>query len=415
MTIESTRGHTLDTHFARGQFPALSDDWALFDNAGGSVPLRGVIERVTEYMSHWQVQLGATYAHSARAQALVDAGRHAAARMVNAGPDEVMIASSSTMNVRVLARALRPRFAAGDEIVVTNLDHEANVGAWRELGSDGVVIREWRFDPERMELTLEGLEPLLNTRTRLVCFTHCANIVGTIHDAAAFVKRIHAAGALACVDGVAFAPHRRVDVQAIGADFYFLSLYKVFGPHLGLMVGRREQLLVAKGQNHFFIPEADIPYKLQPGSVVHELTASLAAIPDYLAALDAHHGGTEAPDTTRFERAFGLIASHEAAIATPLLAFLASRRSVRLIGSADANPARRVPTIAFTVEGRDASEIPSRLDTMKLGIRYGHFYAYRAIEALGLLERNGVVRISMAHYNTIAEVERLIAALDQVL
>ena len=420
MTLHPQSARTFDVEFARRHFPALSEDWALFDNAGGSVPLRGVIERITEYMSRWQVQLGATYHHSAHAQALVDEGRAAAARLVNASTDEVLIASSSTMCVRVLARALRPRFAAGDEVIVTNLDHEANIGAWRELAADGVVIREWRFDPASMQLTLEGLEPLLNARTRLVCFTHCANVVGTIHDAAAFVRRIHAAGALACVDGVAFAPHRRVDVQAIGADFYFLSLYKVFGPHLGLMFGKREHLLAAKGQNHSFIPETDIPYKLQPGSVVHELTASLPAIPHYLVALDAHHhGGAGAAGAAvagdRLARAFELIAAHEAALASPLLEFLSQRKGVRVMGSTSAEPAHRVPTIAFTIEGRDAAEIPTRLDAMKLGIRYGHFYAYRAMETLGLLERNGVVRVSMAHYNTAAEVERLIAALDRVL
>ena len=415
MTLHAHGTRAFDVDFARQHFPALSDDWALFDNAGGSVPLRGVIERVTEYMSRWQVQLGATYHHSAHALALVDEGRAAAARLVNASADEVMIASSSTVNVRVLARALRPRLKAGDEVIVTNLDHEANIGAWRELAADGVVIREWCFDVERMALTLEGLEPLLNPRTRLVCFTHCANVVGTIHDAAAFVKRIHAAGAMACVDGVAFAPHRRVDVQSIGADFYFLSLYKVFGPHLGLMFGKREHLLAAKGQNHSFIPETDIPYKLQPGNVAHELTASLPAIPHYLVALDAHHHGVAAPTGDPLTHAFESIAVHEAALASPLLDFLSQRKAVRVIGSTSADPAHRVPTIAFTVQGRDASEIPTLLDTMKLGIRYGHFYAYRAIEALGLLERNGVIRVSMAHYNTPAEVERLVTALDRVL
>ena len=278
-----------DVEFARSHFPALTDDWALFDNAGGSVPLAGVIERVRDYMSRWQVQLGATYQHSATATALVAEGRRAMARLVNASADEVVIGPSSTMNVRTLSRALLPLFSPGDEIVVTNLDHETNIGAWRALEAEGLVIREWRFDPERLELTLEGLEPLLSQRTRLVCFTHCSNLVGTVHDAAAIIRRVHEAGALACVDGVACAPHRRVDVKALDADFYFLSIYKVFGPHLGVLYGKRDLLLRARGQNHFFIPEGELPCKLEPGNVVHELTAALPAILEYLLALDERH------------------------------------------------------------------------------------------------------------------------------
>ena len=404
-----------DVGFARSHFPALSREWALFDNAGGSVPLAGVIERVRDYMSHWQVQLGASYRQSATAAALVADGQRAMARLVNASTEEIVIGPSSTMNVRVLARALLPRFAPGDEIVVTNLDHETNIGAWRALEAEGLRVREWRFDPERLELTLEGLEPLLTQRTRLVCFTHCSNLVGTVHDAETIIRRVHEAGALACVDGVACAPHRRVDVKALDADFYFLSIYKVFGPHLGMLFGKRELLLRARGQNHFFIPEDDIPYKLEPGNVVHELTAALPAIPEYLLALDARqHPDSPASEAARLGRILGVISRYEAALVTPLLDFLRSRRDVRIIGRATAD-AHRAPTVSFVVAGRDSSEIPARLDAEQIAIRYGHFYAHRAVEALGLHGRNGVVRVSMVHYNTPDEVTRLIAALERAL
>jgi len=404
-----------DVGYARSRFPALSDEWALFDNAGGSVPLAGVIERVHDYMSRWQVQLGASYRHSATATALVAAGRAAMARLVNAAPEEIVLGPSSTANVRTLARALQPRFAPGDEIVVTDLDHEANIGAWRALAAEGLVLREWRFDPERLELTLEGLEPLLNQRTRLVCFTHCSNLVGTVHDAAAIIRRVHAAGALACVDGVACAPHRRVDVRALGADFYFLSAYKVFGPHLGLLYGRRDLLLGARGQNHFFIPEDQIPAKLEPGSVIHELAAALPAVLEYLLDLDArHHAAAAASDAAALERTFADIAAHETALVAPLLDFLRGRRGVRIIGGGVAD-ARRAPTVSFVVDGRDSAAIPPLLERERIAIRSGHFYAHRAVEALGLHPRNGVARVSMVHTNTPAEVGRLIAALDRAL
>jgi cysteine desulfurase family protein (TIGR01976 family) len=406
---------SFDVTFARSHFPALTDDWALFDHAGGSVPLAGVIERVHEYMSRWQVQLGATYHASATATARVAEGHRAMARLVNAEPEEIVLGPSSTVNVRTLSRALLPLFSPGDEIVVTNLDHETNIGAWRTLAAEGLVIREWRFDPECLELTLEGLEPLLTQRTRLVCFTHCSNLVGTVHDAAAIIRRVHEAGALACVDGVACAPHRRVDVRALDADLYFLSVYKVFGPHLGMLYGRRDLLLRARGQNHFFIPEGEIPYKLEPGSVIHELAAALPAVLDYLLELDArHHAEPAASESAALERVFADIATHEAALAAPLLDFLRQRRGVRVIGRLAAD-ARRAPTISFVRDGRASSEIPAFLDRERIAIRHGHFYAHRAVEALGLHERDGVIRVSMLHTNTPAEVGRLIAALDRAL
>jgi cysteine desulfurase family protein (TIGR01976 family) len=400
----------------RKQFPALTAEWALFDNAGGSVPLAGVIERVRAYMSGHAVQLGASYALSARATEQVAEGHRAAERLVNAEPGEVVLGASTTANLRLLARALRPTWGAATDVVVTNLDHEANIGPWRELERDGIQVREWRFRPGTCALHVDDLDGLLTPRTRLVCFTHCANVVGSIHDAAGLIHRIHAAGALACVDGVAFAPHRLVDVKALDADFYAASLYKTYGPHLGLLYGRRDLLRRARTQNHFFFGDDELPYKLEPGGVPHELAASLPAIPEYLLDLESRlPGGGAGSERERLARAFAAIAAHEAALVAPLLEFLRARPGVRLLGEPTADPARRVPTVAFTVDGRDAAGIPAALDTAGVAIRYGHFYARRAIEALGLLERNGIVRVSMVHYNTPAEVARLIEALDRVL
>lgn len=401
---------------ARSRFPALASRWALFDNAGGSVPLGSVADRVAAYMRGHAVQLGATYELSARAAAEVAAGHRATERLVGAAPGEVVLGASTTANLRLLARALAPLWGPGDEVVVTDLDHESNVGAWRALEREGIGVREWRFRPETAALHAEDLEPLLGPRTRLVAFTHCSNVVGTIHDAAALVRRIHAAGAMACVDGVAFAPHRLVDVTAIGADFYAVSLYKTYGPHLALLYGRLDRLREARSQNHFFYGEDDLPHKLEPGSVPHELAASLPAIPEYLLDLESRlPGGGAGHERARLARAFDAIAAHESALVAPLLEFLRGRRGVRLVGEPGADPARRVPTVAFSVDGRDAAEIPAALDAEGVAIRYGHFYARRAIEAMGLLPRNGIVRVSMVHYNTPAEVARLVEALDKFL
>jgi cysteine desulfurase family protein (TIGR01976 family) len=406
----------LDVEFARSQFPALDDEWALMDNAGGSVAARQVIERVHDVMSKYQVQLGATYPLSQTAAKLVHDGRCAMAELIHAEPDEVVVGPSTTMNVKTLAAALRPTLAAGDEVIVTNLDHEANVGAWRQLEEHGIVVREWCVDPSSVALEVDALDALLRDRTRLVCLTHCSNITGEINDVAAIARRVHESGALVCVDGVAYAPHRRVDVKALDVDFYLLSLYKCYGPHLALMYGKHEHLRRARGQYHFFHPEDHVPHKFTPGNPNHELTSALPGILDYLGALARHHG-VEAPANAAGELGvlFDMIAEHEEQLAAPILEFLRSHPKVTVIGPTESARRIRVPTISFAIEGRDSSEIPPLLERERLAVRYGHFYAYRLIRDLGLLERDGVVRVSLVHYNRIAEVERLIAALDRIL
>lgn len=406
--VRATVTAMLDLDFVRPRFPALETDWCLFDNAGGSVALGAVADSVAAYMRECMVQLGASYALSVDASERVAAGHRAAERLFGAGRDEVAIGPSSTLLVRFAAQALRPLWRERDEVVVTDLDHESNIGAWRSLEASGIVVREWRCVDDSLALRVEDLEPLLNERTRLVAFTHCSNIVGDVQDAAAICERIREAGALSCVDGVAFAPHRRVDVAALGCDLYFASLYKVFGPHISALFARRELFGRMDSVNHFFVGRDDVPYKLEPGNVNHELTAALPAVVDYLEALDRHHGGEGSIDG-----AFARIESHEARLAAPVFEFLREHRRVTLIGPNE--PSRHAPTISFVVDGEASSAIPPRLDELQVAVRFGHFYAHRLIDRLGLLERDGVVRISMAHYNSMDEVERLVASLDRVL
>ena len=320
------------------------------------------------------------------------------------------------MNVYVLAHALGHWFAPGDEVIVTNLDHEANNGAWRRLAEAGVVVREWRIDPDSAELEIERLEALLGERTRLVCFTQCSNITGSIHDVAAITRLAHDCGALVCVDAVAYAPHRHIDVAALDVDFYLFSLYKLYGPHLGVMYGKREHLLRARGQNHFFFGEDDIPIKLNPGGVNHELTAGLPGIVDYFDAVHRHHfPGANVGLRERLGQVFDLFAAHEEALARRFVEFLTAKPEVRLIGRATGDRDRRAPIFSFVVEDRDSEEIPARVARHKIAIRAGDFYARRCIDALGLGPQNGVVRASIAHYNTVAEVDRLIRHLDAAI
>lgn len=396
----------LDLDFVRSQFPALDTPWALMDNAGGSAPCRQVIDRIAAYMRRLPVQLGASYELSVEALDAVEAGRRAAATLVGAEPDEIVLGASSTMLLQQLATVLRASWNEGDEVIVTNLDHEANIGPWRRLEETGIVVREWRFREETLSLHIEDLEPLLTDRTRLVAFTHCSNVVGTLVDVSAIAVQVRAAGALTCVDGVAFAPHRRVDVKALGVDFYLVSLYKVYGPHLGLMFGRKELLFAARHSNHFFVSQETVPTKLEPGNVSYELAASLVGIPEYLRSVS---------DGRDLGESFARIADHEEGLVRPLLSFLDKHPQVRLIGDADPDKNLRVPTVSFTVDDRSSSEVPPLLEKHSLAIRFGHFYAFRLVRDLDLLTRDGVVRVSLAHYNTPEEVARLITALDVLL
>ncbi len=397
---------TFPIDLVRKQFPALNGEWTFFDNAGGSQILGRVVDRIADYLRTSNVQLGASYAVSQRAsERVAAANRHVASLMNAAEASEVVLGGSTTQLLQNLAQAMAPSFAPGDEIVVTNVDHESNIGPWRRLAARGVVVKEWKVDPVTLELDLAGLEPLLTERTRLVCFTHCSNVVGSIHDVGAITRRVHERGARVCVDGVAYAPHRAIDVRAWDVDYYVFSLYKVYGPHAAALYGKREHLLALDGINHFFLGKEDVPYKLQPGNVCFELAHGLGGICDYLAELERAAGVP----------VFDAIAAHEEALAARLLAFLRDHPRVKVLGRAGASRAERVPTVSFVVEGRASSEIPPYADVERIGIRFGDFYARRLIDALGLGARRGVVRVSMVHYNTLDEVDRLVGVLASAL
>jgi len=316
----------------------------------------------------------------------------------------------------LLARAMSRQFSPGDEVVVTRADHESNIGAWVGLASIGVVPRFWELNPGTGALELDDLDRVMSARTKLVAFTHASNIFGTIHPVADIARFVHDRGAKVCVDGVAYAPHRAVDVRAWDVDYYVLSLYKVYGPHHALLYGKYAELLELDNLYHYFIAKDRIPYKLQPGNPNYELSYGAIGITDYLSELGLRSGASDdASPRERIDTAFAAIADHEVALADRLLSYLATKPGVRVIGAATADKEVRVPTISFVVEGRDAQAIVRHIDTLQIGIRFGDFHSRRLVEHLGLLAHNGVVRVSMVHYNTVDEVDRLVQGLDAVL
>lgn len=409
---------SLDLDYVRAYFPALGGDWIFFDNAGGSQILQPVVERITEFVYTSNVQLGASYEVSQTATARVAQGEQAMATFINAAsPAEVVLGPSTSALFRILAHCLGQGLQPGDEVIVTNCDHEANITPWMALQAQGVVIKMWSVNPATLQLDLADLDALLTPKTKLVAVTHVSNVLGTLNPIRQIADRVHANGTLICVDGVAYAPHRRVDVQALDVDFYAFSLYKVYGPHLALLYGKQEQLLALPGYNHAFIEETAIPYKFQPGGTSYELSYSVVGILEYYQRLAYHHWGdrTAALLSDQLDQAHALIQDHEVVLSERLLSFLQSKSGVRIIGTPEADPAHRVPTISFTVDGKSSAHIPPQIDRHQIGIRYGHFYAKRLIEDLGLAAQAGVVRVSMVHYNTLAECDRLIALLDPLL
>jgi cysteine desulfurase family protein (TIGR01976 family) len=403
---------TLDLDYVRKQFPALADGFAYLDNAGGSMVLGAVGDKVRDYLLTSSVQLGASYKKSVEAREKVLNARQSVARLINAYHDEeVIMGGSTTLMLQLFCRSLAGTIKPGDEIIVTNSDHEANIGCWLGLEKAGAVIRWWKVNPDSLDLELADLDKLIGPRTRWIAMTQASNILGTVNPVAEVAKKAHAVGAKLAVDAVAYAPHRLVDVRASGADAYVFSFYKVFGPHFAVLWAKRDDLLKMPSLNHYFIAQDVLPYKLQPGNVNYELSWGCTGISDYLVDV-GRKLGANGDERQCMQAAYTAFEKQEDAIANRLLGYLNTRKDIRIIGRRDVKDGRRVPTISFMVAGRSSRDIVAETDKHDVGIRFGDFYARRLIEDLGLAPQGGVVRVSMAHYNTLAEVDRLIRALD---
>src|SRR6056297_484046 len=443
----------LDLDFVRQQFPAFAEPslagWAFFENAGGSYACRQVIDRLTNYYTQTKVQPYGFYPASREAGEAMDASYQRLARYLNVAPDEVHFGPSTSQNTYVLAQAFAESWQAGDEVIVTDQDHEANSGAWRKLAQHGIVVKQWSIDPATGQLALRDLEPLLSDRTKLVAFPHCSNLIGQFNPVRQIVDRVHAVGGLAVVDGVAAAPHGFPDVTALGADVYLFSLYKTFGPHQGLMVVRRHLLEQLPNQGHFF-NAGSLRKKLVPAGPDHAQIAAAAGVADYFDALAAHHfpetqdfpepqdfpdpqDFPEPPDfpepqnfpgppageagppaaATRRARVRQLLQSSEQVCLEPLLAWLAGRQDLRILGSRTTED--RAPTVAVELRGPSLSAVLGKLEEQRIMAGGGHFYAVRPLRAMGIPATPGVLRLSFLHYTTPAEITQLCTALERAL
>lgn len=405
----------LDPGFVRAQFPAFAEPslagQAFFENAGGSYACGRVIERLGEYYRRLKVQPYHAYRASREAGEWMDLARARLSEYLGVVPEEVHFGPSSSQNTYVLAQAVRPLLSPGDEVIVTNQDHEANSGVWRRLAAAGMVVKEWRVDPQSGTLDPGDLERLLSRRTRLLAFPHASNIVAHENPVATICERARAAGVITVVDGVSWAPHGLPDVPALNADVYFFSLYKTYGPHQGLMVVRRGLAEQLANEGHYFNADA-LAKRLVPAGPDHAQIAASRGIAEYFDDLDAHHH-PHAPAAGRAARVRALLGSSEKPLLGRLLEFLSGHPEVRLLGPAD--PASRAPTVAFIPRRVRPEEVARRLAERGFMAAHGNFYAVRLLEALGVDPAQGVVRASFVHYTTAGEVDGLIEALAAAL
>ena len=378
-----------DVAAVRARFSALDRPTAFFDAPGGTQAPDSVSEAIASYLRESNANLSGAFATSRRSDALVVSAHNAAARFLGCEPDEICFGQNMTTLNFALTRTLGRELGAGDEIVVSRLDHDGNVSPWLHLADDlGLVVRFVDLNEDDATLDMADLERQLGERTRVVAFPWASNAVGTVTDAHRIVELAHAAGALAWVDAVHYAAHQPIDVRALGADVLLCSPYKFFGPHLGLAYGRRELLESWRPYKVRPAPEEPVGARFETGTLPHEALAGFAAAVAYLESV-----GWEG------------IVDHERELGARLLAGLPEE--VRLHGPPTMEG--RVATFAITLPNLTPEQAATRLAELDIAVWHGDYYAVEVMRRLGLAD--GAVRLGIIHYNTTEEVDRLLAAL----
>jgi cysteine desulfurase family protein (TIGR01976 family) len=384
----------LDVETVRSRYTALQRRLAFFDGPGGTQCPDSVIDAIAGYLRHDNANIGAPYETSRRTDALVDLAHARAGEFLGCDPGEVAFGQSMTSLNFLLTRAFARELEAGDEIVVTKLDHDANVSPWLALADDlGVIVRHADVRDD-LSLDIDHLESLLTDRTRVVAFPAAANSVGTAPDIRRIVELAHGVGALAWVDAVHYGPHGPIDVAAWGCDVLVCSPYKYFGPHMGLAFGRED--LLRSWRAYKVRPAADEPvgHRFELGTCQHELLAGFVAAVDYV-----HELGWDA------------ITTHERALGERFLAGLPETVELHGLPTMEG----RVPTFCFSVPGHTAQAVATHLASREVAVWWGNYYALETIRRLGLDETDGAVRAGIVHYNTADEVDRLLAGVAELL
>ncbi len=412
---------TLDLQAIRNQFPSLADTDAgvrriYFDNpAGTQVPL-SVVDRMSDFLLRGNANIGGYFPTSGLAAEFVDDARQAMADFVNApSPDEIIFGQNMTSLTLHVSRSIGKKLSPGDEIIVSQMDHDANIEPWVLLARDrDLEIRWLPFNTETFEFDLNKLDDLLSERTRLVCVAGASNLTGTINDVRAICAKVRDAGAWSYIDAVQSAPHVISDVQEFGCDFLVCSAYKFFGPHQGILWGRREVLEQLDPYKVRPAPE-ELPWCFESGTQSHEGLAGTGAAVDYFAGIGERLAGAG----TRRQRlvvAFEHLFEYEKSLAARLISGLNDIPGIKVQGiTAPDSLARRVPTVSFTHSNHKPEGIAEALGKRNIFVWNGHNYGLEPAKALGLLQSGGVVRIGAVHYNTAGEIDETLNALEEIL
>jgi cysteine desulfurase family protein (TIGR01976 family) len=410
---------SLDPDRIRAQFPALHGNATFFDNPGGTQVPQRVVDRMSTYLLHTNANHGGAFQTSLDSDAILEQAHNAVAHLFNAAsPDEIVFGPNMTTLTFSISRALTSQLGPGDEIIVTRLDHDANISPWLMAAEDrGCTVRWLDFDVEDCTLNLDQFADLLSNRTRIVAVGYASNAVGTINPVGRIVRMAHDAGALCYVDAVQFAPHGVIDVQALDCDFLVASAYKFFGPHVGALYGKAEHLVSLRAYKVRPAPD-NPPGKFETGTQNHEGLAGTLGALEYLAWAgreSADAVDSVAPTRQALVSALDLTVDYEKELTAHLLDTLASLPEVRIFGLTEASDlGRRVPTVSIRIQGVAPRHAAELLASRGIYVWDGNFYALAVTRRLGVEDDGGLIRIGLAHYNTHAEIDRLGNALAEL-
>ncbi len=410
---------SFDLKWIRAQFPALSQEIdgqsvIFFDGPGGTQVPGLVIDAIGDYLTKSNANAHGAFATSKRTDALITSAREAIADFLGCDSDEVVFGGNMTSLTFAFSRAIARQLKAGDEIIVTRLDHYANVSSWHALAEKGVVIRTVEIDTKDCTLDMRDLEQQLNERTRLVAVGYASNAVGTINDVAEVVRLAHNVGAWVFVDAVHYAPHGSIDVRALDCDFLTCSAYKFFGPHVGILYGKREHLAFL--EPYKVRPASDlVPSRWETGTQNHEGLAGVVETIDYLAKLGRSVLSSVQNRREALVTAMKAIGQYERELSKRLVAGLLQIPGLTFYGITD--PARfdwRTPTVAIRLADKSPEEVARALGDRAIFTWHGNFYALGLTEKLGVESKGGLLRIGLVHYNTVEEIDRLLEVLTQI-
>ena len=418
--------NTIDLSPLRSHFPALQqlDDngrpYVYFDGPGGTQVPRAVMDAMADYFTNANANCGGPFITSHRNDEMINQSRVAMADLLNAPSEkEIVFGANMTTLTFSFSRAIGRSLQPGDEIIVTRLDHDANISPWLALEENGIVIKWADIDVTDCRLNMDQLASLISTKTKLVAVGYASNAVGTINPIKKIAALAHDVGARVWVDAVHYAPHRAIDVQSIDCDFLVCSAYKFFGPHVGVLWGK-QRLLENLAAYKVRPATSALPHKFETGTLNHEGLAGVVAAVDYLAKVGRDYGSRLASDLDNYngrrkelKQAMGIIAAYERPIFSYMLGELKKISGIKIYGILDEEAFdERCPTLAFTREGQSPEEIATKLGDRGIFVWHGNYYALAVSEKLGVEDSGGMVRVGLAHYNTKEEADRFLSVLN---